>query len=177
MQREAKLGKGTVANELRIWGDILPRPHSSRTTLSVSGEINQMDGTGWLPQNSSGGPLWGLGVFHLQTGFESQQSIKTGQWRHRGGTQSFLISCGWLSSAKCYAHPGLHPGNYSPASQFVWRPRSRERDMIPMSHHTGEICENLVERSQNHQLIKHSLSLLLSSSRLPVLPLSSLGCS
>ena len=49
--------------------------------------------------------------------------------------------------------------------------------MIPMSHHTGEICENLVERSQNHQLIKHSLSLLLSSSRLPVLPLSSLGCS
>ena len=28
MQREAKLGKSTVANELRIWGDILPRPPS-----------------------------------------------------------------------------------------------------------------------------------------------------
>lgn len=57
MQREAKLGKDTVANELRIWGDILPRPPSPRTTLGVSGEINQLDGTGWLPQNSNRGPL------------------------------------------------------------------------------------------------------------------------
>ena len=57
MQWEAKLGKGTVANELRIWGDILPDPLPPRTTLSVSGEINQSDRTGGLPQDSNGGPL------------------------------------------------------------------------------------------------------------------------
>lgn len=57
MQRETKLGKDTVANELRIWGDILPRPPSPRTALGVSGGINQLDGTGWLPQNSNRGPV------------------------------------------------------------------------------------------------------------------------
>lgn len=93
-------------------------PIPLRTTLRVSGEINQLDGAGWLPQNSSGGPLWGLGVFHLQTGFESQQSIKTGQWRHRGGTQSFLISCGWLSGAKCNAHSWTVPREFEPCLQL-----------------------------------------------------------
>ena len=45
--------------------------------------------------------------------------------------------------------PGLCPRNYSPASHFVWRPWSRRRDMISMSHHTGEIPKNLVEGPQN----------------------------
>lgn len=61
MQQEAKLGKGRVANELRIWGISCQDPIPPRTTLSVSGEINQLDGAGWLPQYSNGGPLGGLG--------------------------------------------------------------------------------------------------------------------
>lgn len=89
-------------------------PLPPRTTLGISGEINQLEGTGWLPQNSNGGPLWGLGVFHLQIRFEFQQSIETGQWRHRGGTQCLLISCGWLSCAKGYAHSWTLPRKLQP---------------------------------------------------------------
>lgn len=149
MQREATLGKGTVANELRIWGISCQEPPPLRTTLSVSGEINQLEGTGWLPQNSNGGPLWGLGVFHWQTGFESQQSIKMGQWRHRGGTQRLSVSCGWLSGAKCYAHSWIVPREWQPCLPLPVKALQREWDMISVSHHTGEICQNLAESSQN----------------------------
>lgn len=100
-------------------------------------------------------PCEGWEVFHLQTGFGPQKSIKMGQWRQRGGTQSLLVSCEWLSGANCYAYFFTVPGNYSSAFHFVWRPWSRERDMISMSHHRGEICKHLVESSQKSSSLQN----------------------
>lgn len=127
--QEAKLGKGKVANELRIWGEILPRSPSPGPPLMYPEKSINWAGLDGSHRRAMGEPLWRLGVFHLQTGYGPHQSIKMGQWRLGVDAQCLSIACGWLDSAKCYAHSWMVPRKSRPClllcvkalKQEMWR--------------------------------------------------------